>query len=270
MAIDMTEFDEGSVHVRIKSKRGTETRDEDEVIVQALFKNMETAESESQRLNQIVKERLLDARKVTNPPEELEMDIEFTEQNVEESTMRNVDENTINTKTTSESHDENRPKIYLGAGSRLGGWIPIPREVIFDKIAPLVTNNQVEDSEPNIQVNFSKGIPLSGWSTIDETVVLNEIEPIVQKYRRDGSREKDTQVVGCPVNGCSYKGDINQTIGHINGSGHSVDKIPVIECPVEGCSFEGPLGSVGGHFHAKRDDKHETEILTSLDIFKII
>jgi len=53
--------------VRIKSKRGTETRDEDEVIVQALFKNMETAESESQRLNQIVKERLLDARKVTNP-----------------------------------------------------------------------------------------------------------------------------------------------------------------------------------------------------------
>jgi hypothetical protein len=141
MAIDMTELEEGSIHIRIKSKRGTGTRDEDEVIAQALFKNIDTAESESSRLNRIVKERLLDAREVTNPPEEMKEDGESTELDRTEAMATNTDKRSTSMDTTSESDNRDYPKIYLGDGSRLSGWIPIPREIIFDKIAPLVTNN---------------------------------------------------------------------------------------------------------------------------------
>lgn len=158
------------------------------MIAHALFENMETAERESYRLNRIIKDRLVDARKVTNPPEEVDENIEFTAEDGQESRRENEDGNATDMENTTQPDEPDKPKIYLGEGSQLSGWIPVPREIIFDEIAPVVTNNEVDDSEPNIQVNFTEDVPMSGWSTVDKTTVLNDIVPIVQEHRLDRDR----------------------------------------------------------------------------------
>lgn len=156
------ELSDGSIVIQVRSKRGTDTRDEDQVTVKAVFDNIDEAEKESQRLNQIAKKRLLDARELENPPGEDRTD-----------------------ETTEDSEDSEHSKVYLGEGSNLSGWIPVQREVIFEQIAPLVSQNMVKDDSSAIKVNFSKDIPMKGWKTVDEDVVLDEIEPIVWKNRLD-------------------------------------------------------------------------------------
>jgi len=158
----VAELSDGSIVIQVKSKRGTGTRDEDQVTVRAVFDNIDEAEKESQRLNQIATNRLLDARELENPPEE-----------------------NLNGETTEDSEGSENSKVYLGEGSNLSGWIPVQREVIFEQIAPLVSQNMVKDDSSAIKVNFSKDIPMSGWNTVDENVVLDEIEPIVWKNRLD-------------------------------------------------------------------------------------
>jgi hypothetical protein len=160
--MEVDEFNDGSVYIQVKSKRGTGTRDEDQVTVSAVFESIDEAEEKSQKLNHIAKKRMLDARELENPPEEHR-----------------------DNETTEASGNSEHPKVYLGEGSDLSGWIPVPRDVIFEEILPLVSKNRVEDDSSAIKVNFSKNIPMSGWNNVDENVVLQEIEAIVCKNKLD-------------------------------------------------------------------------------------
>ena len=172
MTVEMSEMDNGNVFVRVRSKRGTGTCDEDEVIVQAVYADIDEAEDKSHKINQLVCERMLEARELTDTQE----------------------------KTGDVSSDSNRPddsdhsKVYLGNGSRLGGWIPVPRQVVFEKIAPLVTKNRIdEEAIPGIKMNFSKDVPISGWNEVDADVVRNEIEPLIQNHRLDKSNVANSE-----------------------------------------------------------------------------
>lgn len=150
--------------VRVRSRRGTGTRDQDEVIVEAVFQDLDEAESQSNRINSILEQRIADAREVGDPalPDK---------DPGEQSTTQEVS------------------KIYLGDGSHLEGWIPISREVIFEQIAPLVSNNRVgDDGPPGVKINFSRDIPISGWNEVAPEVVSSEIEPIIEKHRLDEDR----------------------------------------------------------------------------------
>ena len=154
--MDIEELESGNVSVKIRSKRGTETRDQDEVTIEAVFENLEDAEAHSDRVNDLVKERLSSAREFGNDD------------------------------LPDESTGSEESKVYFGDGSNLQSWIPLQREVIFQEIAPLVSNNSVEEKEtPGIKMNFTSDIPISGWQEVDADVVLNEIEPIVEKHRLD-------------------------------------------------------------------------------------
>ncbi|MFP8888523.1 hypothetical protein ACLI4U_01985 [Natrialbaceae archaeon A-CW2] len=164
MSPNVTEMENGNISVRIKSRRGTGTRDEDEVIVQAVYSDLDEAENESHRLNQLLEKRMQDARTVKNA-EEQDNDSDIT---------------------SPEPSEPEVSKVYLGNGSRLGGWIPVPKQIVFNKIAPLVSKNSVENSEiPGIKINFSKDVPTSGWTEVDADVISNEIEPLVRNYRLD-------------------------------------------------------------------------------------
>lgn len=161
MVRQVEEMENGNVKVRVRSRRGTGTRDEDEVIVEAVFQDLDEAESQSERINSIVEERVADARGVGDPA--------IPDEQLAEDT---------------DSPDVS--KIYLGDGSNLEGWIPIPREVVFEQIAPLVSNNRVEDDElPGVKINFSSDIPISGWNEVAAEVVSSEIEPIIEDHRLD-------------------------------------------------------------------------------------
>jgi len=164
MSPNVTELENGSVSVRIKSRRGTGTRDEDEIIVQAVYSDLDEAENESHRLNQLLEKRMQDARSI-----------------------RNIEEQDSDSGTSNpEPSEPEVSKVYLGDGSRLDGWIPVPKQIVFDKIAPLVSKNGVDNSKiPGIKMNFSKDVPISGWSEVDADIVSNEIEPLVRNYRLD-------------------------------------------------------------------------------------
>lgn len=164
MNVEMSEMDNGNVFIRVRSKRGTETRDEDEIIVQAVYADIDEAEDESHKINQLVKDRMLQARELTDP----------------------ADENGDVPSDPTQPNDSDHSKVYLGKGSPLGGWIPVPRQVAFEKIAPLVTKNRVDDEDAlGIKVTFSKDVPISGWNEVDVDVVKNEIEPLVRNHRLD-------------------------------------------------------------------------------------
>jgi hypothetical protein len=121
---------------------------------------MDQAESESARVNKLLQERMADARKVGD---------------AEAPEGKNQENSGVS-------------KLYLGDGSKLGGWIPLPKQVVFNEIAPLVSKNLVEgDDLPGIKVNFSNEVPISGWQEVDAEVVSTEIEPRVQKHRLDES-----------------------------------------------------------------------------------
>lgn len=162
MSLNTTELDTGNVFVQIKSKRGTGTRDQDEVIVQATYTDVETAQNQSSLLNQMLKERMAEVREMGDPPE---IEDEFE--------IPNEDE-----------YDYS--KVYLGEGSRMSGWIPVDRRIVFEKIAPLASKNTVEDEDSmHINVNFSKDVPLSGWNKVDASVVSKQIEPLIREHRVD-------------------------------------------------------------------------------------
>jgi len=78
-------------------------------------------------------------------------------------------------------------KLYLGSGASIKGWIPMPKEVVEEAIAPLVLRHRMKKDEgEGIQVNSSKNVDgISGWDYVDEDVVLDEIESLVRKYRFD-------------------------------------------------------------------------------------
>lgn len=163
--MDVTELENGNVLVRIKSKRGTGTRDEDEITVEAVYGDLDEAERESARMNELVADRMADAREVGNSDE------------------ADADDSSDGTE------DEPRPdvsKVYLGEGSRINGWVPVPKDIVFQEIVPRVKKNEVDDEyAATIQVNFSKDVPASGWTEVDAQVVSDEIEPLVRRHRVD-------------------------------------------------------------------------------------
>ncbi|NEU56212.1 hypothetical protein [Halorussus sp. MSC15.2] len=165
MSMDVTELENGSVLVKVRSKRGTGTRDQDEVTVETTFEDLDEAERKSARVNELVAERMADAREVGNS---------------EEAETVGVPSGTENDSGPDVS------KVYLGEGSRISGWVPLPKEVVFQEIAPRVRKSEVDDEHvPGVQVNFSEDVPTSGWTEVDAEVVSEEIEPLVRRHRVD-------------------------------------------------------------------------------------
>lgn len=162
MSQRITELEDGRVLVQIRSKRGTDTRDEDQVTVQAVYDDIDDAERDSSRLNQLVKDRLVDARAVGG------------DGLLREEYLAALDEET----------DGDYSKIYLGDGANMTGWIPVKTAIVENEIVPLVERFTVEDDDADtISVNFTSDVSISGWSAVDAGVVIRKIEPLVEKYR---------------------------------------------------------------------------------------
>lgn len=159
MPSNVTEFDDGTVFVKVRSKRGTGTRDQDEVTVEAAFDDLADAEAESERLNDLVEARLAAARDVSVG--------DTTESAPQETTTHS--------------------KVYLGSGAGMRGWIPLPTDVIEDEIVPLVRRFDVEDADDveSVSVNFTKDVSASGWHDVDAGVVTRKIEPLVKRNMVD-------------------------------------------------------------------------------------
>jgi len=157
MVQEISELENGAVRVKVRSRRGTGTRDQDEVIVEAVFDDLDQAENQSERVNQLVQERMEDAREI---------------------------EASQGTETLGEQ-DSEVSKVYLGKGAELSGWIPLPKQIVFREIAPLASKNPAEDDLQGIKMNFSEDVPISGWQEVDAEIVSEEIEPLVRKHRLD-------------------------------------------------------------------------------------
>lgn len=73
----------------------------------------------------------------------------------------------------------------------------------------------------------------------------------------------------CPMDWCSYSGDIEQVLGHVMASDdHKQTEQPEIMCPVEGCNrSKAPVGTIAGHFFNKFDGDHDAERLLETGIF---
>jgi hypothetical protein len=282
MPKEVSELEDGRIHVHLSSTRGTGTRDEDEVRVDAVYPNVETALEESWKLNELISDRLYDARKVANPPEEAESRPRYRQKKRAE-VDRDIQTDNPNLSPTQAETDEmqknqanpvpDTSKIYLGEGVELSGWIQVPREVVFEEIAPLVAHNQVSDENNGVKVNFSSDLPVSGWKTVDEDTVVDEILPLVKNNRvyRGGEPNNPDDSQGdatCPIDWCSYSGSIEQVLGHITASDdHIQDRQPHIECPVEDCHKTGPVGTIAGHFFSIWDEEHSPEKLLNTGVF---
>ncbi|QLG60471.1 DUF7389 domain-containing protein [Halorarum salinum] len=170
------ELETGEVYVRIRSTRGTDTRDQDEAIVAAVYEDVDEAERESDRLNALLEERLAGARDVQ--PDSA--DATGGEVGPSGADAAGV------AKPTVEGDDE-VSKVYVGQGGGIdvGSWIPLPREVAFEEIAPQVRSNRVSDSAPHVKVNFSSDVPISGWTQVDRDVVRDQIAPLIERFRLD-------------------------------------------------------------------------------------
>lgn len=263
MANRISELDDGRVVVEIRSKRGTGTRDEDTVSVSAVFRDVEEAEAESDRLNRLVRRRMEDAREVSHSPDETEGGGSDPESGgVSEGTRTEDDEASGDGPAESEG-----PKIYLGKGSQFSGWIPLPREVIFERIAPLVSNNVVDEDDPHVKVNFTSDVPASGWKRVAEDVVHDRIEEIVRRQRLDQRSEPndgrtDGALIRCPGIDCGYEGSINQVIGHVKARTDQAHRdLPTTDCPVDGCSYSNSVDSVLSHVFSNRDGTHDSDVL---------
>lgn len=158
-------LDDGRVTVRVKSTRGTGTRDQDEVIVSAIYESYDEAREESEELTTLLQQRMAEARQMGSEPDTIPEKADDI--------------------STPEPIQYDTSKVYIGNGSRLGGWIPVKREIVFEKIAPLVTRNRGEESELTMKVNFSKDVPISGWNDVDVDIVKEKIEPLVREHRTD-------------------------------------------------------------------------------------
>ena len=167
MKKDITELENGGIHVKLSSTRGTGTRDEDKMSVETIYPDIDTALEQSWQLNQLVSERLTAARKLSDPPEETGSQPDF--------------------------------------GSKV--------------------------------------------SSTDE----------------EEAKEEAT----CPMEWCSYSGDIEQVLGHVMASDdHTQDEQPRISCPVEGCDRrKAPVGTMAGHFFNKFDGDHDAIELLETGVF---
>ena len=64
-------------------------------------------------------------------------------------------------------------KIYLGQGSTIKGWIPLPSEVIEEHIVPIILENKLDqDDEDGISINSTKDISISEWFNVKTSKVL--------------------------------------------------------------------------------------------------
>lgn len=165
MPVDATQLDDGTVVVKVRSKRGTGTRDQDEVTVEAAFESLDAATMESHRLNEIVQDRLADARHVDSDGTHREESPDGTDAEPSESYS----------------------KVYLGSGAGMRGWIPVPTDVIEDEIVPLVEQYVVADDQDvaSVSVNFTSDVSASGWHDVDAGVVTRKIEPLVRRHAID-------------------------------------------------------------------------------------
>lgn len=163
MTREDVEVESDRVVVQIRSKRGSGTRDQDEVTVRGVYEDVEEAERESPRLNQLLEERMRDARKL----------------GADGRSDRGAGPRT-------EPDPEEASKVYLGDGAETEGWVPVEKDVIEEEIVPLVEKYETdrEDIE-TIAVNFSNDVSASGWNHVDAGIVTRTIEPIVQEHRRD-------------------------------------------------------------------------------------
>lgn len=170
------ELETGEVYVRVRSTRGTDTRDQDEVIVASVYEDVDEAERESDRLNALLEERIAASRDVQ--PDSA--DATGGEAGPSGSDAAGAVEPTID-------GDGEVSKVYVGQGGGIdgGNWIPLPREVVFEEIAPQVRSNRVSDSAPHVKVNFSSDVPISGWTQVDRDVVRDQIVPLIERFRLD-------------------------------------------------------------------------------------
>ncbi|WP_313692217.1 DUF7389 domain-containing protein [Halorarum halobium] len=175
------ELETGEVYVRVRSTRGTDTRDQDEVIVAATYDSMDEAEDESDRLNALLAERIGAARDVQ--PDD--------EGGRKSGAEPRGDAGAVDATPPAEREptidgDGEVSKVYVGQGSGIGGasWVPLPREVVFEEIAPMVRRNRVDDdSAPHVKMNFSSDVPISGWTNVDPDVVREVIMPLIDRHR---------------------------------------------------------------------------------------
>lgn len=267
MANRISELDDGRVVVEIRSKRGTGTRDEDTVSVSAVFRDVAEAEAESDRLNRLVRRRMEDAREVSHSPEDTEGGGSEPGETPEPAGVSGGTRTEEGEASGDGPADSEEPKIYLGEGSQLSGWIPLPREVVFERIAPLVSNNVVDEDDPHVKVNFTSDVPASGWKRVDEDVVHDRIEEVVRRHRVDQRSEPDDgrtdgALIRCPGIDCSYAGSINQVIGHVKARTDQAHRdLPTTDCPVDGCSYSNSVDSVLSHVFSNRDGTHDSDVL---------
>ncbi|WP_420182816.1 hypothetical protein ACNO8S_16560 (plasmid) [Haloarcula sp. KBTZ06] len=280
MSEDITKLEDGRIHVRISSKRGTGTRDEDKAVAETVYPDFEAAMEESWKLNQLISDRLKDARRVTNPPEEKDSYPDFRSESraqVDRNVRLEQSDPEAEIKKPEKENQQNldfdTSKVYLGEEVELSGWIQVPRDIVYDEIGPLVVNNQVEKESSGVKVNFSSDVPISGWKTVRKEIVFEEIVPIVKENRCDGGTEPKGKGVSegeatCPLDWCSYSGNIEQVLGHVMASDdHTQAQQPQIECPVEHCHKTGAVGTIAGHFFSIWDEEHTSEKLLETDAF---
>lgn len=206
MSQRITELADDRVMIQIKSKRGTGTRDQDEVTVQGFYEDIDEAEAESHRLNELLAERMREARELsTDEPEDdgaaqqsaaaatthQPKDTATTQQSKNAGTAQQSTESDSTSDTTKQpdsSRSADVSKVYLGDGADTSGWIPVETELVEEEIVPLVETYRTdrEDIE-TISVNFSSDISASGWTKVDAGVVTRSIQPIVQEHRLDTS-----------------------------------------------------------------------------------
>ena len=199
MSQRITDLGDDRVMVQIKSKRGTGTRDQDEVTVRGIYEDIEEAEEESPRLNELLKDRMRAARELsTDEPEGNEAETSTAASGASGVAQEPKDTDTAKDAATTKATDTSRQsdpsssadvsKVYLGDGADTSGWVPVETEIVEEEIVPLVETYQTDrDDIETISVNFSSDISASGWTQVDAGVVTRSIQPIVQEHRLDSS-----------------------------------------------------------------------------------
>lgn len=141
MEKDITQLEDGGVHVKLSSTRGTGTRDEDTMRVETVYPDIEMALEDSWRLNKLVSERLTAARKVSETPEEMRTQPTFNPEGKSKESDQTEDEATCPMEWCSYSGDieqvmghvmasedhtqDEQPKISCPVDGCNGGEVPV-------------------------------------------------------------------------------------------------------------------------------------------------
>ena len=187
MSQRITDLGDDRVMVQIKSKRGTGTRDQDAVMVRGIYEDIEEAEEESPRLNELLKDRMREARELST--DETGTGGTKTSDGVSgDSDASQESKATDTTRRSDPSRSADISKVYLGEGAETSGWVPVETGLVEEEIVPLVETYETdrEDIE-TISVNFSSDISASGWTQVDAGIVTRSIQPLVQEHRLDTS-----------------------------------------------------------------------------------